>query len=97
MTFYNTIHLKGAELLEALKGCTKQEEKVFLLLSNHSKPMAASDVLKVYNNFFNDAPITSIRRALNVLSNDPETKVINTNVQKIGPWGKPEYLYKIRV
>jgi len=59
--------------------------------------MAASDVLKVYNNFFNDVPITSIRRALNVLSNDPETKVINTNVQKIGPWGKPEYLYKIRV
>jgi len=91
MTYYNTTHLDGSELKEAHAKAETQEQMIKAIFQRH-KELTASDAWSYYT-ARKRCPLTSIRRSITNLKADGY--LIKTNRQKLGMYGKPEYIYKI--
>ena len=89
--FYNTIHLKGADLDSARSECKSQEEFIKLLFKiEPTLEITPSQLLSLFNN---NTPITSVRRALTNLTNDNVLE--KTEKQIVGMYGKLEHVWKL--
>lgn len=86
--FYNTTKEVNPQLELFNEKASTQEKKV-LSLMNQKKKASPSELLE----YFENTPITSIRRALTNLSN--KGKLIKTDEKKIGIFGRNEYVWEL--
>ena len=91
MSYYNTTNLTGTELDDSHEKSQRQEYIVLGIFQRH-KELTASDAWSYYT-ARKRAPLTSIRRSITNLTTDGHLK--KTDRQKIGMYGKPEYIYKL--
>lgn len=100
ITYHNTNNIVGLPLQEALEKAANQEQRILLIFKeNNNKAFSASQIhemylknLKINLMDFYATPLTSIRRAMCNLVYDG--KIIKTENQRSGLFGKKEYLYK---
>lgn len=90
--FFDTIGLSEPELVKESDNAIKQEEKIYRLFQIY-KQGTPSQIMKRYDKRWPSVPITSIRRAMNVLTK--EGKLIMTDQKFTGLYGKPEHLWRI--
>lgn len=91
MSYYNTNNLEGAELKEAHKNAESQQVIILRIFQRH-KRLTASDAWS-YFTAKKRVPLTSIRRGITNLAKDGLLE--KTTKQKIGMYGKPEYVYQL--
>jgi len=91
MDFFNTIHLDGEELYDAVKNVVKQNERIYQLMKLSGKKYTPFEMHRVYEKFFAKTPVTSIRRAMTTLTND--NRLIKLDEMKAERYGKPNYLW----
>jgi hypothetical protein len=91
MSYYNTTNEKGFDLQKSHEKARNQEEIIYSFFLTYGKPLSPSQVLKKLNL---ECPITSVRRALTNLTN--EDKIIKTDVQVVGLYGKKEHLWRLK-
>jgi hypothetical protein len=85
--FYNTPKLDGKPMVKAERDAEGQET-VLLRYFKLYKSMSAS---QAHSHFPKSVPLTSIRRAMTNLMK--AGKVEKTEKQRIGLYGKPEFIY----
>lgn len=92
--YYNTTNLSGESLVNSKDSAMKQEERIHEFFKcNANREMSPFDVEEaLYSNTM--VPITSIRRAITNLTTDQ--KLVKTNTQRTGPYGKPSYCWKLK-
>ena len=94
--YYNTNNETGSTLISS-RANTETQEDVILGIFNHSpsNEFTPFEILSTIE--FQDPnckwPITSIRRAITNLTDS--NKITKTNNQKIGPYGKSVYTWKL--
>jgi hypothetical protein len=89
--FYNTTNLSQQELMERYKNTKKQDTKVLHFFRDNPKGMFTPfDVQYLAN--LNHVPITSIRRAINSLTQ--EGLLIKTDHMKAGQYGAMNHTWK---
>lgn len=86
--FYNTIHLQGKELSEALADTIIKDHKVYVVMQ-YLKSATPSQVHTKLPNLL----IGSIRRAMTNLTT--QGKLEKTLIMKMGPNGKREHVWKL--
>ena len=94
--YYNTNNEINGTLTRSRVNSVKQEDVIFSVFENSpTNEFTPSEVLNVIG--FQDPdcrwPITSIRRAISDLTGS--NKIIKTNNQKVGPYGKNVYTWKL--
>lgn len=90
--FFNTISLSGHELVAARKDCFKQDERVLQILHDRGGKMTPFEVSAVYNSKYPEAPITSIRRSMTVLTKKGQLEMLDEMKQE--KYGKPNHYWK---
>ncbi|GAB3744916.1 hypothetical protein [Lysobacter olei] len=93
MTYFNTSRLTGAELAQAIADAAKQEDAVLAIYANARGPLSPADVWGQCNAAGKHWPLTSIRRAITVLTKDG--RLTQLELQKQGIYGKPEHLWAV--
>ena len=91
MTFFNTIRLKGQELVDAEWQAMSQEEKVYLLFADN--PDREFTPFEVWARVLPDVPITSVRRAITCLTEDGRLEKLTT--LKGERYGKPNHVWRL--
>ena len=94
--YYNTNNETNETLTRSRRNTVNQEDVIFSVFENSpTNEFTPSEVLNVIG--FQDPdcrwPITSIRRAISDLTGS--NKIIKTNNQKVGPYGKNVYTWKL--
>lgn len=84
---FNTTKESGNQL-NIFNETAKNQEVQILELMKVYKKLSPSDVQKYFNNY----PLTSVRRALTNLSN--QGKLIKTDEKKVGIYGRNEYIWE---
>lgn len=84
---FNTTKESGNQL-NIFNATAKNQEVQILELMIVYKKLSPSDVQKYFNNY----PITSVRRAMTNLSN--QGKLIKTDEKKVGIYGRNEYIWE---
>lgn len=91
--YYNTTNEQGDALLENKRTANLQDTKIFRLFRTTPRSKrGASDVHQIL--FGNGTPITSVRRSLNTLAADG--KIEKLDEKQIGPYGRPEHLWRLK-
>lgn len=91
MTYFNTNRLEGAELAEAERDTRRQESVVLAFF--RARPGQPFTPDQVWANAFTAAtPLTSIRRAITVLTN--RGVLVKTERMRQGRYGKPAHCWK---
>ena len=88
--FYNTIHLKGTELSEAVKGALSQEGIIKNYFEAHPEALLTPFEVRAAVSI---ECISSVRRAMTNLARKGILQ--KTNVMKNGPYGFPNYCWKL--
>ncbi len=88
--YYNTNSLSGEALKERRKVTGKQNLKVLEIMRNLKEATPS----KVHDYILTASPLTSIRRALSTLTDDGY--LVKTEEPKIGPFGHPEHVWKLK-
>lgn len=92
LSFFNTIHLSGNNLAEATGQALKQDERVLQILK--AGAMTPIQVSKVYNQLYPEAPLTSIRRSMTVLTKKGFLeKCFEMKQEK---YGKENHLWRVK-
>ena len=91
-TYFNTTHESGVELKRSRKSCGDQEVVIAEMFRNHGR-LSPSQAHRLYPD--NGTPLTSIRRAITVLTN--KGLLQKTDEQVRGVYGKPEYIWKYKL
>lgn len=94
LSFFNTINLKGEELKEAVIICNKQETRILEIMKYRGE-MTPFEVSKLYDGFYDPVPITSIRRAMTVLTE--KGKLEKLDEMKEGNYGKLNHKWRVRL
>lgn len=89
LSYYNTTGLSGDELKDSVANAFNQEELIYQLFKRHPS-LGPSQVVKLLEFRY---PITSVRRAITNLTT--KRLLIKTEVQRIGLYGKPEYIWAL--
>lgn len=91
-SFFNTNKTEGAELVNRIEKCHNQEQVVLALFEEYPR-MTASECLNKYIQYKRDyrTPITSIRRAITVLTN--KGILLKSEDTRIGDYGAKEHYY----
>lgn len=94
MSYFNTTNLKNEKLKEAKTKARSQEALILKYFRWKKKPLSPSDI---WHGAFdpNKTPLTSVRRAMTVLTND-RNLLMKTDKTKKGIYGNPEYLWELR-
>lgn len=87
MSYFNTTKESGKHLEMFTVKAKNQEEQILELMKLYKK-LSPSDVQKYFNNY----PLTSVRRALTNLSN--KGKLIKTDEKKKGIYGREEFIWE---
>ena len=98
MTYFNTTHTLGKQLVEYEQTADSQEERILrFFLAMYPQKYTASDVwrqcFRESSCIYNRTPLTSVRRAITNLYNAGD--LVKTDNQKTGVYGRPEYFWKI--
>lgn len=96
-TFFNTIKLSGAKLIEAQKKAKLQDERIYLIFVQNKKVgMTPAEVWNIYIKLYNrnKPPITSIRRSITNLTN--EGNLVNTTLKREGMYGADNFIWKLK-
>lgn len=91
MTYYNTTNVEGEELRDYQIKADSQEKKI-LILFKKNKRATASQIWKEYG--MNNAPLTSVRRAITNLTN--KGLLLKTDSKFDGFYGRPECFYELK-
>jgi len=92
--YYNTNNLTLDELKEAVTSAKSQNLRVLEIFKG-LKLASPSTVYLIYNDFFEGkTPITSIRRAINTLTNKGDLE--KTYTTRRGIFGRKEYLWRCK-
>jgi Fe2+ or Zn2+ uptake regulation protein len=90
--FFNTIKLPEPELKDAKISATIQNARVMDIFKQHGK-LTPLEAWRHYCNVFPEAPATSIRRSITVLTGLGLLQ--KTDEKKPEVYGKPNYFWKI--
>ena len=90
--YYNTTNEKDIELETARDTAKKQDSRVFAVFAAHGKAAMLSPWI-VKEEMNTDAPITSIRRSINTLTN--KGQLTKTTVRIMGPYGRPCFCWRL--
>lgn len=88
LDFFNTIKLNQEELEKATDTALKQEDKI-LSVMNTNVPYTPFEIQNIYVSRYENVPITSIRRAMTVLTK--KNKLIKLSDFKLEQYGKPNH------
>ena len=88
--YFNTTNLEGKALSERIKSSAKQSAKI-LDLFIEKKTLTPSEVYEYFNREF---PITSARRAINVLTD--KGYLVKTDKKKVGLFGATEHYWSCK-
>lgn len=92
MTYFNTTNESGATLVKNEVAAKTQNQLIFEFYQRHrGVPFSPSQVQAALLMY--DTPITSIRRAITVLTN--EDKLIKTSIKTKGMYGRDEYCWRL--
>jgi hypothetical protein len=97
--YHNTTDSTGADLLDYRVHAKNQDQIIHEYFRRNdpwlAKGLTASEVLAAMLRvkLMHNTPITSIRRALTNLTTS--NKLVKTDDQRDGPFGRPEYVYKL--
>lgn len=91
-SYHNTTNSSGQTLLIFEEKAQTQEEIILEFFNNAKSDYTPDEVMRFLN--FENTPITSIRRAITNLTN--KGKLIKTNVQRMGAYGKPTYSWRAK-
>lgn len=89
---YNTINIKGAELLQARNKTNRQKDIVLQFFKDH--PASNYTPFDVYRILGLNCPVTSIRRAITDLTE--QGKLIKTDHQRRGEYGTKNYCWRLK-
>ena len=97
MSYYDTTHLRQQmreeEYKMAMVKTQKQEEAVYMLADNFvDKSFSPSMMHSQFEFYGKKVPITSVRRAISDLTREGVLK--KTDKQRIGYYGKKEYMWR---
>ena len=92
--FFNTIHLKGVSLKKAWEKAKSQEERIYLLMLEQNIALTPFQVHYLYNQKYEDIPVTSIRRAMTNLCNTGF--IAKTEKMQEGIYGMPNHKWIIK-
>lgn len=91
---HNTTHETGATLTTYQSHAIKQEAAVLALFRLLRFPMAPSEVCEQVNRIHGKGwLLTSIRRSMTNLAD--EGLLVKTGRKRMGPFGRPEYYWKL--
>ena len=90
-SYFNTTHSTRGELCRYENQALSQEQKILRWFKRRHGHASPTDVLR--DVFFNQVPITSVRRALTNLTNNGDMVKAHTQVE--GPYGRPEHLWRL--
>lgn len=88
MAFYNTTHEKGATLDLFSQLAANQDEEVLAMM----KYLRMATPSHVHGRLGGNAPLTSIRRSMNSLTE--AGKLRKTTTKAKGPYGRPEHFWE---
>tara|TARA_R110000824_G_scaffold343611_1_gene530241 strand:- start:1912 stop:2199 length:288 start_codon:yes stop_codon:yes gene_type:complete len=88
---YNTTNEYGDNIIKARNDALKQDQRVLAVFQAFSGRELSPWIVRA--KMETNAPITSIRRAINTLSKDGKIK--KTKTKLMGPFGKPSYCWKL--
>lgn len=86
--YFNTTNLKGHALLDRTNKCKSQHDKILRLFEDKIELTPS----EVYHHFSCEFPITSARRAINVLTE--QGLLIKTDKTKVGIYGDKEFYWR---
>lgn len=89
--YYNTTNLTGKALESAKRDARTQQDRIRLLFDTMGDTWTASPS-KVHSLVGGKAPLTSIRRAMTVLTD--EGYLTRTETKMTGPFGKAEHVWR---
>ena len=92
--YYNTNHLSGDELKQAVTNADAQDCAILLIFQNTGKAYSPSQIMGMCHRAGKNWPLTSIRRSITNLTKS--NNLVKTGVQVIGIYGKPEYKWMIK-
>jgi hypothetical protein len=87
--YFNTTKLEGKDLVEAIKDAENQETIIYELYKRTGR-LSPSEVCRLLDYKY---PITSVRRAINTLTNSGYLD--KTDKKKKGFYGKPETVWEL--
>ena len=91
-TYYNTTDSVAPER-DLFESQARSQEEVLAVFFNNN-PLGQYQPSQIQTTLFPNAPITSVRRALTNLT---ERGILEkTTIQRQGPYGRPEYLWRMR-
>lgn len=90
--YFNTTNQAGAALKRSRKSCGEQETLIAEIFRNYGR-LSPSQAHHLYPD--NATPLTSIRRAITVLTN--KGLLQKTDEQVLGVYGKSEYVWKYKL
>lgn len=91
MTYYNTTHSHGAELHTFREKAASQEEAILRVFRDTGIEYTPSEM---WARYFPGYLLQSIRRAMTNLTQEDPPKLEKTTVQRKGPYGRPEYVWR---
>ncbi len=90
MTYYNTTHVTGAQREQYVRKASNQDVVVLeYFRARHPRSLSPSQVRA---GALPEAPLTSVRRSITNLTQ--ADKLVKTAHQRIGPYGRPEHLWR---
>tara|TARA_R100000995_G_C3478854_1_gene122645 strand:+ start:1179 stop:1514 length:336 start_codon:yes stop_codon:yes gene_type:complete len=96
-SYYNTTKETVKELNVSKAKAYTQEEYImdifFFFKDKGGTKMTPSEICSIFCEEYKDVPLTSIRRAINTLTN--KGKLIKTDIMRQGIYGKPEHCWKL--
>lgn len=91
--FFNTIGIESRELRDAIAKASVQNEIVKLIFQD-KKEMTPFECHKIYLKVKKNTPITSIRRAINTLTE--KGYLVKTTTMRKGEYDKDNHVWKLR-
>ena len=89
--YHNTTESTGHQLRRYQGKAKSQEDQILEWFKTYGRQATPSKLCKLI--YYNRVPITSVRRAFTNLT--VAGKLTKTNRQKKGPYGRPEFLWKL--
>ena len=92
MSYYNTTHQSGAQVLRYRRQAQTQDQQLLEFFEANPRQLYTPSELLLFV-FESAVPITSVRRAVSTLTE--RGQLVKTDRQKPGPYGRPEYAWRL--
>ena len=93
-TYHNTTHERGQILVDYQGQTLCQDGAVLEFFQDHPRQLFTPSEIH-HRVFAPNVPLTSTRRAISNLTR--KGKLVKTNQKKDGPFGRPEYLWRLDI